>query len=288
MWRSVRLVVIAGVIALALGGLPGVARPQPAAPESQRVWPVFLSERAAHRLGLGPGARLEIALHPTGPWQPAAVTRVYRPVRYPTEVGRGAVDLRLHLPDLQALTGRGDEVDSIVVRLRAPTPAPAVVARLNASSLGFRAYTSADLAARSSSTFEVITRFHRAIGFVTILASSVFLVTIMTLKGEEMRRQVGVMRLIGISPRTIAGTMLVIAGGVALVGSAVGIGGGYILSFAINTYYRSLFDTDLVFSRITPHLLGTAAILSAVLGVAAGAFTAWRLLRRGPLEQLGR
>jgi putative ABC transport system permease protein len=160
--------------------------------------------------------------------------------------------------------------------------------RLNASALGVRAYTSADLAARTSSTFEVITRFHRAIGIVTILASSVVLLVIMTLKGEEMRRQVGVMRLIGISPRTVAGAMLAIATGVSLLGTAVGIGIGAVLSLAINAYYRRFFDTDLMFSQITPGLLGFTATLAVALGIAAGAVTAWRLLRPAPMEQVGR
>jgi ABC-type lipoprotein release transport system permease subunit len=258
----------------------------PAVPHD--VWPVFLSDRAAHRLGVGPGDLVELALQPSGPWRRARVAQVYRPVRYPTEVGRVPVDLRLHLPDLQSLTGRGDEVDSIVVRLRTPRHAAAVAERLNASALGVRAYTSADLAARTSSTFEVITRFHRAIGVVTILASTVFLLAIMTLKGEEMRRHVAVMRLIGISPGTIAGAMLAIATGVSLLGTAAGIGIGAGLSLAINAYYRHLFDTDLMFSRITPGLLGFTTILSVALGIAAGALTAWRLLRPAPLEQLGR
>lgn len=260
----------------------------PAAPTQDGAWPVFLSDRAARRLGVGPGDLLELALRPTGPWRAARVAQVYRPLRYPTEVGRVPVDLRLHLPDLQTLAGRGDEVDSVIVRLRTPSRASIVAERLNASSLGVRAYTSVDLAARNSSTFEVITRFHRAIGVVTILASSVFLLAIMTLKGEEMRRQVGVLRLIGIAPRTIAGAMLAIATGVSLLGTAVGVGIGAALSLAINTYYRHLFDTDLMFSQITPGLLGFTTTLSVAMGIAAGAVTAWRLLRAAPLDQVGR
>jgi putative ABC transport system permease protein len=288
MRRHVRLGVALAALALWVGGLAGASWSQPASATSDGIWPAFLSDRAARRLGVGPGDLLEIALRATGPWRTVRVVQVYRPVRYPTDVGRSRIDIRLHLPDLQTLAGHGDEVDSIVVRLRTPAHASAVTARMNAAAFGVRAYTSADLAARNSSTFEVITRFHRAIGVVTILASSVFLLAIMTLKSEEMRRQVGVLRLIGISPRTVVGTMLVIATGVSLLGTGVGTGIGYVLSLAINTYYQHLFDTDLMFSTITPGLLGFAAALSVALGIAAGAFTAWRLLRPAPLEQAGR
>ena len=68
----------------------------------------------------------------------------------------------------------------------------------------------------------------------------------------------------------------------------MGIGLGYLVSLAINAYYRRLFDTDLVFSRITLPLLGTAVALSLALGIAAGALMAWRLLRRPPLDSAGR
>src|SRR5947209_4220549 len=131
---------------LVLGGLSRIAvsRPAPAVPPD--VWPVSLGEQAAHRLGVGPGDHLDLSVHPAGPWQPARVAQVYRPVRYPTEVGRESLEIRLHLPDLQTLAGRGDEVDTIVVRLRPPEGLatgragrtagtggiPEVVARLNA------------------------------------------------------------------------------------------------------------------------------------------------------------
>ena len=287
MRNRVRLGVAAAVLCVGAAGFPATACAQAPFTARDTVISVALSEQAARRLGVRAGDLLEVAAQPTGPWQRARVAQVYRPVRYPTEVGRTAIDLRLHVPDLQTLLGRGDQVESIVVRLREPADAPAVVARLNAAGLGFRAYTSADLAAQSSSTFEVIRRFHRAIGLVTILASSVFLIAIMTLKGEEMRKAVGVMGLIGISSRTIAGTILIIAMSVALLGSILGIGFGYVLSLAITVYYRRFFDTDLVFSRITLPLLGTAVALSLALGIAAGALMAWRLLWRPALDSAG-
>lgn len=291
---------LALVAALAGAGPPGPARgARPAdpvrpaaagapAPDPAAVPGVFLSDWAAGRLGVREGDLVQIAAGPTGPWRTVRVERVYRPALYPTELALRGVDVRLHLPDLEALLGQGDQVDSIVVRLRTPGRAAAVVARLNTVALGFRAYTSADLARRNSSTFEVITRFHRAISVVAVLASSVFLVAIMALRGEELRRQVGAMRLTGVSRASIAGAVLLIATGCALLGSAAGIGLGYGLSAAINGYYRRLFDTDIVFSQVTPPLLGLVAVLSIVLGIGAGIATAWRLLRRPPLDQIGR
>jgi ABC-type antimicrobial peptide transport system permease subunit len=82
--------------------------------------------------------------------------------------------------------------------------------------------------------------------------------------------------------------MLLVAAGVALLGSGIGIALGFLLSLAINAYYQRLFDTALVFSRITPPLVITATVLSVLLGTVAGAIAAARLLSRRPLDQLGR
>ncbi|HEV2439180.1 MAG TPA: FtsX-like permease family protein [bacterium] len=249
---------------------------------------VALSERTAHALGVASGDVIEVAPTAAGPWRRVRVAHLYRPLLYPTEVADRDADIRLHLTDLQALAGGGDEVDSIVVRLRDPSRASRVAADLTAMGLGVRAYTSAELARRNSSSFEVVARFHRAIGAVAVLAGSVFLVTIMTLRGEEMRREVGMMRLMGLDGRTVAGTVLLVATAVATAGSLTGAGLAYAFSFAINTYYRRLFETDILFSRVTWRLVADAVALSIVLGAAAGALTAWRLLRRRPLDQIGR
>jgi len=271
--------------ALAGGPSAGASRPPASAFGSTDV---AVSDRTAKILGVATGDVIEIAPTAAGPWRRVRVAQVYRPLLYPTEVADRDADIRLHLPDLQALTGTGDAADSIVLRLRRPADAPRVAGDVTAMGLGLRAYTSADLARRNSTSFEVVARFHRAIGAIAVLAGSVFLVTIMALRGEEMRREVGTMRLVGIGGRTVAAAVLLIAAAVAAAGSVAGVGLAYSLSFVINAYYRRVFDTDLVFSRVTWGLIADAAGLSVLLGIAAGGLTAWRLLRRPPLEQLGR
>jgi putative ABC transport system permease protein len=275
---------LVAAVAAVLAAAPGLAASLgPAPPPS-----LALTDRSARLLGVRQGDAVEVARTAAGPWRVFRVAHVYQPPEYPTEISRTRVDLRLHLTDLEALDGAGDSVDSVVVRVRPGVRPEEVAARLDTLPLGFRAYTSDEVAAQGSSTFEVIARFHRAISVVTLLASSVFLLTIMTLRGEEMRRHVGVMRLVGISRRSIAVSLLLIAAGVAVAGSLAGVGLGYALSAAINLYYRRLFDTPLVFSAITWPVLAEAVGLSVLIGLAAGAATAWRLLRRPAREQLGR
>lgn len=286
--NAIRIGAAAGGLAAVFAG-PHAAVPQAAAPPAAGVaTEVAVSDRTARALGVSAGDLIEVGRTAAGPWRSARIAQVYRPLLYPTEVADRDPDVRLHLTDLQALEGAGDEADSIVIRLREPAAAPRFASELTAMGLGLHAYTSAELARRNSSSFEVVARFHRAIGAVAVLAGSVFLVTIMTLRGEEMRREVGTMRLMGIGGRTVAAAVLLIATAVATAGSLAGVGLACVLSLAINGYYQRAFDTEIVFSRITWGLVADAAGLSIVLGMAAGGLTAWRLLRRRPLDQLGR
>ena len=284
----------AALLAAAIPAVAGVPRGDLRPPGVD----VAVSGRTARALGVGAGDAIDIAPTAAGPWRRARVAQLYHPRLYPTEVADRDADIRLHLPDLEALGGAArprsaaapaaDDVDSVVVRLRDPAAAPRVAAEITTMELGVHAYTSTDLARRNSSSFEVIERFHRAIGAVAVLASSVFLVTIMALRGEEMRREVGMMRLMGLSSRTVAAAVLLIAAAIAGAGSLAGAGLASVLSLGINAYYGRLFDTDIVFSQVTWRLVAGAAALSIALGIGAGALTAWRLLRRRPLDQIGR
>jgi putative ABC transport system permease protein len=196
--------------------------------------------------------------------------------------------VRLHLPDLATLLGAPDRVDRFGVKL-VPGVSPDSAARvLNRSAFGFRAHPSAELASESSQTFRVVSRFHRAIGFITIVASGVFLLCIMLLKVEERRMDAAVMRFVGVRRRTIFGALVLEAALVAAVGSMLGAGLAWLAGAATNTYYQRYFDTGLIFSLITPRIVLFSVCLSLVLGMAAGALAAWRLVHTPPMALWGR
>ena len=134
----------------------------------------------------------------------------------------------------------------------------------------------------------VVRRFHRAIAVITIVASAIFLLCIMLLKVEERRIDAAVMRFIGVRRRTIFGALVLEAALVAVLGSLVGAVLAFAAGAATNAYYQRFFDTDLVFSLITPRILLFSIALSLVLGLAAGALAAWRLVNTRPMVLWGR
>ncbi len=250
---------------------------------------VAVSRRTARRLGLRVGDVIEVSADPAmANGRRVRVAAIWNSPEHPADVARGDLLVRLHLPALESLLERRDAVDRIVVRLRDANQVERVRDDLRALGSGYDVYTARELTEHTSQTFVVISRFHRAIGLITILASGIFLVTIMTLKLTEMRREIGALRLIGVGQGTIGLTVMLVAAAVAVIGGLVGIGLGVLLVWGINAYYQPLFETTLRFATITPVTVLFAGCLAGVLSLAAAAVVTVRLLRQSALEQVGR
>jgi putative ABC transport system permease protein len=252
---------------------------------------IAIDERLAADRGLRVGDRVVVAGAPGAAGDTVVIAAIVRRGADPSEIARGEYRVRLHLGQLQELTGYADRVDRFAIGVR-PAGDSAATARAMAAiddvAFGFRAHRSAAIAVETSKTFQVVSRFHRAIGVITIVASSIFLLCIMLLKVEERRRDVAVQRLIGISRRTVVLAVVLESALVALLGSVLGIALGAATSAIVNAHYQQVYRTPLRFSIVTPGTVATAVGLSVVLGVAAGALAARRLARAAPLTLLGR
>jgi putative ABC transport system permease protein len=242
----------------------------------------------ADRLEIKVGDTVRLGAAPDSLTRLAVVSAVYEPRPDPAELSRQGLRVRMHLPDLAALLDAPDRVDRFGVGLAPGVPAESAAAVLNRYAFGFRAHPSAAIASESSQTFRVVSRFHRAIGFITIVASGVFLLCIMLLKVEERRLDAAVMRFVGVRRRTIFGALVLEAALVAGVGSILGAGLAWLAGAATNTYYQRFFDTELIFSLITTRIVLFSIGLSLLLGVVAGAAAAWRLVRTPPMVLWGR
>jgi putative ABC transport system permease protein len=249
---------------------------------------VALERALAEELGLGVGDTVRLGAAPDSVDRIAVVAAIYEPRPDPAEISRQARHARLHLPDLATILGAPDRVDRIGIGLDPGVPVDTALDILNANAFGFRAYSSTQIASESSQTFLVVSRFHRAIAVITIVASAIFLLCIMLLKVEERRLDAAVMRFIGVRRRTIFGALVLEAALVALAGSLVGAVLAFAAGAATNAYYRRYFDTDLVFSLITPRILLFSVMLSLLLGLGAGALAAWRLVNTRPMVLWGR
>ncbi|MDT8436595.1 MAG: FtsX-like permease family protein [Gemmatimonadota bacterium] len=248
-----------------------------------------LVERAfAARAGLSPGDRVRLAAAATGPGCAARIEGLFEPAADPATLTRERPLVRLRLPDLQRIAGRGDEVDRFSLRLAPGADPDATAAALQSLLPGTQVLPAATVAARASTTFEVVRRFHRAIGIITITAGGVFLACIMTLKVQERRAQVAALRLVGISRGTLVAWLMSEAALVAALGGVAGIGVGRLAASVINAVYRNAYDTTLAFAIVTRETVILGLLLAVGLGLAAGLVGALRLTAVDPLQEVGR
>jgi putative ABC transport system permease protein len=249
---------------------------------------IAIERRLAAQLGLTVGDTIRLGPTPDSLRVVATVAAVFEPRPDPAEISRPARRIRMHLPDLAALLGAPDRVDRFGVAIQPGRLPDSVAAALNRSALGYQAFSSRTIASESSQTFRVVSRFHRAIAVISIVASAVFLLCIMLLKVEERRMDAAVMRFVGVRRRTIFGALVLEAALIAFAGAAAGTALAAAASAATNAYYRRFFDTTLTFSIITPQILAFSVALSLVLGLLAGAAAAVRLVRTRPMVLWGR
>ena len=250
---------------------------------------IAIDERLAADAGLRIGSRVVLAPAPGAPGDTVVVAALVRRDADPSEVARGEYRVRLHLDQLQRLADYGDRVDRFAVATRGGAAGvDSAVRAIEAAAFGFRAHRSRDIAVETSTTFLVVSRFHRAIGVITIVASAIFLLCIMLLKIDERRRDVAALRLMGISARSVMRSVMIEAAFVAAVGSLLGVAIGAAASAAVNWHYRGVYRTPLAFSIVTLDVVALAVALSVILGIGAGWLASRRLLRVPPLALFGR
>ena len=284
-----RLSVAGSLLLFALA--PSTARAQEAGRTAVRT--ITIDERLADEANLRVGDRVALSAEPRAGAPVAAVDTVVigaitRRGADPSEIARAEYRVRLHLDHLQTLANYGDRVDRFAVSTTGPEATERALARIEAAAFGFQAHRSRDIAVETSATFAVVTRFHRAIGVITIVASAIFLLCILLLKVDERRRDVAALRLMGISRRTVVATVVLEATLIAALGSALGMAIGWVMSLIVNLYYQDVYRTPLEFAVVTPDIVLFSVALSLILGAVAGYLAALRLVRMPPLALLGR
>ena len=260
---------------------------------ASRLRTVAIDEAFASRANLKLGDTVSISSHPgSGGDLPdsekAVVGAIVKRGADPSEVARGDLRVRMHLDQLQRVSGYGDRVDRFAIATAPSTSLAAIIDRINHVAFGFRAYPSREIAVETSRTFQVVSRFHRAIGVITIVASSVFLLCIMVLKVEERRRDIAALRLMGISRASVVRSIVIESALVAVLGCILGVVLGWATSLVVNWHYQALYRTPLEFSIVTAPIVAFAVALSLLLGIGAGLLASLRLVRTPPLQPFGR
>jgi putative ABC transport system permease protein len=250
---------------------------------------ILISRQLAARAHLAVGDAVTLATDPHGGRTATfQVAGVYEPTPDPMRFTAQRIEARLHLPDLVALTAdprdpaAAESVDAINVALADPSESGRFAADLSATAPTIVVRPTADV--REGDLFAVVDRFHVAISAVTVVGATAFLLALMVIRTEERRETIAVLRLIGISQRSLLTSVAVEGIVIATVGAVFGIALAVASEGLVNRYFQTRYDTALVFMRVTAPLALRAVVVAAPLGVVAGLAASWTLLRRSILS----
>ena len=250
---------------------------------------ILINQRLADQLALKPGDT--VLLSQTGDMKNPVrfrVRGVYEERPDPSQVPLRKCMVKMHLPDLESLTGRTDQLDLVSIKLTNPNSASNVAARLNGEAIGFTAYSAQELSARTSLTFEVVYRFQRAIALITMLAGAIFIFALVVMRVEDQRKNLAILTVTGLSRTTIFKSLILESVFFAFFASLLGAALGYASSHIVNLYYQHYYQTTLLFAHVTRSILLQSAAISFLLGVIAGTFSWFRLKHLAVLQELGR
>jgi ABC-type lipoprotein release transport system permease subunit len=274
--------------------LAALAMPVATAPDGADLPAILVSRQLAEREHLRAGDIVTLALDAAGSGpRRFRVDGTYEPTPDPMRFTARRLEARMHLPDVMAMTAdasdpaSADAIGAINVRLAHPQDAARFSSALAARAPGIVARPTVR-AGDGSDPFVVLERFHVAVAIVTVLGSTAFLLALMVMRAEERRETIGIIRLIGVSGRSILVEVLVEGLLIALAGALFGILLAVTTQGAVNAFFQWRYDTALVFVRVTRSIALESIAVSVPLGILAGLAGSWALLRRDVLALVGR
>ena len=274
--------------------LIALAAPVATAPAAADLPAILISRQLAEQAHLRAGDTVTLAIDAAGSGpRRFRIDGTYEPIADPMRFTARRIEARMHLPDLMAMTADAAEpasaeaITAINIRLFHPQQAAAFSSALAARAPGVFARPTVR-ARDGSDPFAVLERFHFAVAIVTVLGSTAFLLALMVMRAEERRETIGIIRLIGISQRTILLEILVEGVLIAAAGAVFGILLAVVTQGAVNQFFQWRYDTALVFVRVTRSIALQSVAVSVPLGILAGLVGSWTLLRRDVHALLGR
>lgn len=254
---------------------------------------VLVSRQLAARAHLTVGDTVTLAADANGARaRTFRVAGIYEPTPDPMRFTAERIEGRLHLPDLIALTAdphdpaSTESVNTINVTLAPGIDTRRFIADLASQAPGVTGWPTAR--SRGDDPFVVLDRFHLAISVVTVVGSTAFLLALMVIRAEERRDTIAILRMVGISRRSLLTSVAVEGLVTAIAGAIFGVALAFATEGLVNRIFQTRYDTALVFVRVTPALAWRAVAVAAPLGIAAGLAASWTLLRRNILSLLRR
>lgn len=234
----------------------------------------MVGDGLAESEGLEPGDRVLLK------GQPFRIAGVYH-------AGVGFEDAGVVISPADAARLAGDRlgVTTIAVALEPAASEDKVTAELRRKFPGTTTIGNPGEAARANPGFEIVTKAVLVIAALALVLGAIAVTNTMAMAVLERQRELALLAAIGWSPRQVGAIVVGEGAGVGLIGAAVGLGAGVLLS---NLIVSMLDAGDFVSPVVTLWGLGRGLLIGLAIGILGGIYPAWRVGRRPPAELLGR
>jgi putative ABC transport system permease protein len=149
----------------------------------------------------------------------------------------------------------------------------------------FDVLTTEDQAEQVNQVLDILTFVLGGIASVSLLVGGVIIMNTMLMSVMERTKEIGVMKATGATDYQVLGLFLAESSVVGLVGGAIGIVLGLLISEVIEkigqSYMGSLFET-----YVANEVIIGAFLFSIIIGSASGAYPAWKAAKLNPVEAL--
>lgn len=187
----------------------------------------------------------------------------------------------IRLEDAQALLGKEDQVSIFYIRLTNPGLAARFEERVAENLPNLLLSTGQDMAEQN--TFAISMRaMVWTIAGLAILVGGIGMTNTQLMSVLERTREIGVLRAVGWSRWRVLAMIL----GESLLTSLIGGLVGVVLAWAMLTTLGVLFVAFGATPNLQPGLIIQSLIIVFVLGLAGGAYPAWRAAQMTPIEAL--
>jgi ABC-type antimicrobial peptide transport system permease subunit len=188
----------------------------------------------------------------------------------------------VHLSELQYMLRRWDDpVSEILVDLREGTDAEAVKKRLEEDfeySPLLTVSTDTDIFDKLDTLYETFEGFASLIALITIVVALLFIVTVMIISVKERTREIGALRAIGFSRRSIFRLVLQEGFLISIAGFALGLLFGYIDAWVLDEYLRQTITgipAGIHVTQITGLVILEVTLVGMMIGAVAGLLPAY-------------
>jgi lipoprotein-releasing system permease protein len=257
---------------------------------------IILGRELAGSLGVFKGDTVNV-LSPVGKIGPLGMLPKVRQFRVAGifEIGMFEYDFNLALTDIhtaQEFFDMNNSVTGIEVRLDDIYKAPAVRERIQAK-LGFPLYAK-DWMQMNKNLFSALKleKFAMFIILVLIiLVASFNIISTLIMNVIEKRREIAILKAMGATDRGIMTIFMLQGLLIGILGTIIGVSGGYLLCYVLNTYQIIKLPADVYYLSHLPVKTKlfdfvTVSLSAVIISFLATIYPAWQAAKLNPVEPL--